>query len=246
MGPHAPLSPQPPLPGPSTALGKVWLLLRLTGEDFIEDDDWSQGAAIAYFTLFLLAPALLVVSAVAGLVFGQDAAQGAIVGQLSGLMGQQTAEALEAMIRSASDRLSGTVAAVVGVCRPSDRLSGTVAAVVGLGAILLAISGVFGEVQSALNAVWKVKSRQSTLSRLARGRLISLGLIIAFGFVLMLSLAVSAALVALSTFMQGAFPSMEAVLAVVDFLLSIVLLGALFAAMYKGLPDTSTAWRDGA
>src|SRR4029450_3979246 len=173
MGPHAPLSPQPPLPGPSTALGKVWLLLRLTGEDFIEDDDWSQGAAIAYFTLFLLAPALLVVSAVAGLVFGQDAAQGAIVGQLSGLMGQQTAEALEAMIRGASDRLSGTLAAVVG-----------------LGGLLVASSGVCGEVQSALNAVWKVKPRQSTLSRLVRARLTSLGLIIAFGFVLTLSLAV--------------------------------------------------------
>src|SRR4029453_12963812 len=188
---------------------------------------WSRGASIAYFTLFSVAPSLLVVIAVAGLVFGQDAAQGAIVGQLSGLMGQQTAEALEAMIRSASDRLSGTVATGVEV-----------------GGILIAISGVVGEVQSALNGVWKVKPEQSTMSRLVRGRLISLGLIIAFGFVLMLSLAVSAALGALSTFMQGMFPSMEAVLAVVDFLLSIALLGALFAAMYKVLPDTSVAWRD--
>jgi membrane protein len=67
----------------------VWLLLRLTGEGFIEDDDWSRGAAIAYFTLFSVAPSLLVVIAVAGLVFGQDAAQGAIVGQLSGLMGRR-------------------------------------------------------------------------------------------------------------------------------------------------------------
>ena len=223
MCPDTPLSPKPPLHRPVTALGKVWLLLRLTGKGFIEDDDWSRGASIAYFTLFSVAPTLLVVIAVAGLAFGQDAAQGAIVGQLSGLMGQQTAEALEAMIRSASDRLSGTVATVVG-----------------LGAILLAISGVFGEVQSALNAVWKVKPEQSTMSRLVRGRVISLGLIIAFGFVLMLSLTVSAALGALSTFMQGMFPSMEAVLAFVDFLLSIALLGALFAAMYKVLPDTTS------
>ena len=133
MCPDTPLSPQSPLHRPSTALGRVWLLLRLTGEGFIEDDDWSRGASIAYFTLFSVAPTLLVVIAVAGLAFGQDAAQDAIVGQLRGLMGQQTAEALEAMIRSASDRLSGTVATVAG-----------------LGAILLAISGVFGEVQSAL------------------------------------------------------------------------------------------------
>ena len=80
--------------GGRTALGKVWLLLRLTGEGFIEDDAWSRGASIAYFTLFSVAPTLLVVIAVAGLVFGQDAAQGAIVGQLSGLMGRETAEAL--------------------------------------------------------------------------------------------------------------------------------------------------------
>ena len=99
-----------------------------------------------------------------------------------------------------------------------------------------------GEVQTALNAVWKVVPAIDTV-RLVRGRLTSLGLIIAFGFVLTLSLAVSAALGALSTFMQGAFPSMEAVLAVVDFLLSIVLVGALFVAMYKISSDTSIAWR---
>ena len=208
-----------------TVLGRVWLLVRLTGEGFIDDDDWSRGASIAYFTLFSLAPTLLVVIAVAGLVFGEDAAQGAIVNQLGGLMGQQTAEALQAMIRSASDRLSGTLATLVG-----------------LGTILLAISGVFGEVQSALNAIWKVKPGQSTMTRLVRARLASLGLVIAFGFVLMVSLAVSAALAALSTFLQGVFPAMEAALAVADFLLSIVLLSALFAAVYKVLPDAPIAW----
>ena len=210
-----------------TVLGRVWLLVRMTGEGFIDDDDWSRGASIAYFTLFSVAPTLLVVIAVAGLVFGEDAAQGAIVNQLGGLMGQQTAEALQAMIRSASDRLSGTLATLVG-----------------LGTILLAISGVFGEVQSALNAIWKVKPGQSTMTRLVRARLASLGLVIAFGFVLMVSLAVSAALAALSTFLQGVFPAMEAALAVADFMLSIVLLSALFAAVYKVLPDTPIAWRD--
>ena len=220
-------SPDTPPQNSRTVLGRVWLLLRLTGAGFIDDDDWSRGASIAYFTLFSVAPTLLVVIAVAGLVFGEDAAQGAIVNQLGGLMGQQTAEALQAMIRSASDRLSGTLATLVG-----------------LGTILLAISGVFGEVQSALNAIWKVKPGQSTMTRLVRARLASLGLVIAFGFVLMVSLAVSAALAALSTFLQGVFPAMEAALAVADFLLSIVLLSALFAAVYKVLPDAPIAWRD--
>ena len=212
---------------PRSSLGKVWLLLRLTGEGFVEDDAWSRGASIAYFTLFSVTPTLLVVIAIAGLAFGQDAAQGAIVGQLSGLMGRDTAEALQAMVRSASDRLSGTIATLVGI-----------------GAILLATSGVFGEVQSALNAVWKAEPRNSTLSRLVRARLASLGLVIAFAFMLMVSLAVSAALAALSTFLHGVFPAMEFALAIVDFALSIVLLSVLFAAMYKVLPDAPVAWHD--
>ena len=186
--------------GGRTSLGKVWLLLRLTGEGFIEDDAWSRGASIAYFTLFSVAPTLLVVIAVAGLTFGQEAAQGAIVSQLSGLMGRETAEALQAMISSASDSMSGTWATVIGVV-----------------AILLATTGVFGEVQSSLNAVWKAESRRSALSRLVRARIASLGLVIAFGFVLMVSLAVSAALTALMTFLHGIFPVLEVGLAVVDF-----------------------------
>lgn len=213
--------------GGRTLPGKVWLLLRMTGESFIADDAWSRGASIAYFTLFSVAPTLLVVIAVAGLVFGQDAAQGAIVDQLSGLMGRATAEAVQAMIRSASDHMSGTWATVIGLV-----------------AILLATTGVFGEVQASLNTVWEAKSRRSTLSRLVRARLASLGLVIAFGFVLMVSLAVSAALTALMTFLHGVFPVLEAGLAVIDFVLSIVLISALFAAMYKVLPDTPIAWRD--
>lgn len=212
---------------PRTMLGRIWLLLRLTGEGFVEDGAWSRGASIAYFTVFSLAPTLLVVIAVAGLVFGQDAAQGAIVSQLSGLMGEETAQALQTMIRSASDRLSGTWATIIGLI-----------------AILLAISGVFGEVQSSLNAIWQAKSSQATVSRLVRARLTSLGLVVAFGFVLAVSLTVGAALTALTTFLHGMFPMLEIGLAAVDFVLSIVLLSGLFAAMYKVLPDTPIAWHD--
>ena len=214
-------------PLPETMSGKIWLLLRLTGEGFAADDAWSRGASIAYFTLFSLAPALLVVIAVAGLAFGHEAAQGAIVSQLSGLMGKETAEAMQAMIRSASDKMTGTLATLIGIVT-----------------ILLATTGVFGEVQSSLNAIWKAEPRSSTMSRLVRARLASLGLVVAFGFVLTVSLAVSAALTALSTFLHGVFPAMEAVLGVLDFVLSIVMISAMFGAMYKVLPDTPIAWHD--
>jgi membrane protein len=202
-------------------------VLRLTAQDFVADEAWSRGASIAYFTLFSMAPVLLVVIATAGLVFGPDAAEGAIVDELSGLMGQRTAEALQAMIRSASDRMSGQAATLIG-----------------LGTLLLATTGVFGEVQSALNAVWKTAPRHATMIGLLRARLASLGLVIAFGFVLIVSLAVSGALTALSTYLHTVFPALEAGLMVLDFLLSIVLVSALFAAMYKVLPDTPIAWRD--
>ena len=202
-------------------------MLRLTGESFIADDAWSRGASIAYFTLFSVAPTLLVVIAVAGLAFGHEAAQGAIVSQLSGLMGPETAEALQAMIRSASDRMSGTWATVIGVV-----------------AILLATTGVFGEVQSSLNTVWKAEIAPLDPVAPGAGEDRSLGLVVAFGFVLMVSLAVSAALTALMTFLHGIFPVLETGLIVVDFVLVIILISALFAAMYKVLPDTPIAWHD--
>jgi len=222
-------------PGPPTSLerrprsvpGRLWLVVRLTLEGFIADDAWSRGASIAYFTLFSIAPVLLVMIALAGLVFGPDAAQGAIVDELSGLMGHDTAEATQAMVRSASDRMTGKLATLIGIAT-----------------IILSTSGVFSQVQASLNAVWKTGPPRSSLTRLMRARLASLGLVAAFGFVLIVSLAVSAALTALSTYLHGIFPALERGLVLIDFLLSTVLTWSLFAAMYKILPDTPVAWRD--
>ena len=98
--------------------------------------------------------------------------------------------------------------------------------------------------QSSLNAIWKAEPHNSTISRLVRARLVSLGLVVAFGFVLTVSLAVSAALAALSTFLNGVFPAMEAMLGILNFLLSAVLISAMFASIYKFLPDTPITWRD--
>jgi len=167
------------LPSP---LRGVWHLLRDTVAGFVEDDALSRGAAIAYYTLFSLAPILLLAIAIAGLAFGRDAARGAIVEQLSGLMGGKSAEALQAMIESASDPKTGMTASLIGIL-----------------AALITLTGAFGEVQSALNAVWKAKSRRSTLSRLVRARLASLGLVLTSGFLLTVSLVVSAVLAAAST-----------------------------------------------
>ncbi len=210
------------------ALSATWHLLRDTFSGFVDDEALSWGASIAYYTLFSIAPVLLVVVAIAGLVFGRDAAEGAMVDQFSGLMGHGTAVALQGMIESAA--------------RPRE---GTLATIIGLVVLVIAISGVFGEVQSAMNAIWKAApSKQSTVTRLLRGRLVSMGLVVTAGFLLMVSLAASALLSGFSTYLRIVFPQVQVALNVIDVVLSALLIGGLFAAMFKVLPDTDVAWRD--
>jgi membrane protein len=210
------------------ALSAAWHLLRDTFAGFVDDEALSWGASIAYYTLFSIAPVLLVVVAIAGLVFGRDAAQGAIVDQFSVMMGHQTAEALQGMIEGAAKPHEGTLATIIGVI-----------------VLFIAVSGVFGEVQSAMNAIWKAAPPEgSTVTRLLRGRLVSMGLVVTAGFLLMVSLAASAALAGFSTYLSIVFPALQPVLAAVDVVLSAVLIGGLFAAMFKVLPDVDIAWRD--
>lgn len=206
-----------------------WALIKDTMKNFIADEALSRGASIAYYTLFAIAPVLLIMIAIAGMVFGREAAQTAIVGQLSGLMGESTAKALEEIVRKVGDRGSGLWATLLGI-----------------GALILTATGVFGEVQSALNAIWKAKgrSRDSTLTRLARARAASLGLVVTCGFLITVSLATSAGLEALAGYLRGLFPGAETVLAIVDFVVSTALIGFMFGAIYKVLPDRPIAWRD--
>jgi len=210
------------------ALSPAWLLLKDTVTGFIDDEALSRGASIAYYTLFSIAPVLLVVVAIAGLTFGQEAAEGAIVDQLSAMMGHRTAEALQGMIESAARTGDGTWASVVGIV-----------------VLIVATSGVFGEVQSAMNAIWKTETPpHSTLTRLMRARLASLGLVVTCGFLLTVSLATSAALASLSTYLTYVFPNVQVMVNVFDVVMSALLIGGMFAAMFKVLPDADIAWRD--
>jgi membrane protein len=116
----------------------AWALIKNAVSGFIEHEDLTRGAAIAYYTIFSIAPLLIIVIAIAGLAFGHDAAEGAIVGQLGGLIGKQSAEILQSMIQSASHQATGIFATVIGI-----------------GTLLLTATGAFTEIQSALNAIWK-------------------------------------------------------------------------------------------
>ena len=205
----------------------AWSLAKQTVAGYIEDDALSRGAAIAYYTVFAIAPVLVIVISIAGLVYGQEAARGAIVGQLQDMMGHDAAEAIQTMIASAGNKRSGTLGAILG-----------------FGALVLTASGVFGEMQTGLNRIWKAEPKTSTVSRLVRARAASLGLVAALGFLLMVSLAVSAAITAFSHMLQHVLPDVDLLLRVVNFLISLVLISTLFAAIYKILPDAPTTWTD--
>jgi membrane protein len=170
---------------------------------------------------------LLIVVAIAGLAFGREAAQGAITAQLGGLMGQQTADVLQTAVASAAGTSSGILATIIGIVT-----------------VIVTASGVFGEMQSALNAIWKAKPRGSTVSRLIRARAASLGLVAALGFLLIVSLVVSAGLTAFGNYLDSILPFGKGILTILNAILSIVLLSVLFAAIYKVLPDRPLQWRD--
>ena len=205
----------------------AWKMLKDTVLAFINDEALSRGAAIAFYTVVSIAPVLLIVIAIAGLAFGRDAAQNAITEQLSGLMGQQTAEVLQAAVASAANKPSGVVATIVGIIT-----------------LMVTASGVFGEMQTALNVIWKAKPEGTTVSRLIRARAASLGLVAALGFLLMVSLVVSTVLTAFGNYLDSILPFGQVILTVLNVIVSLVLISFLFAAIYKVLPDRNLEWGD--
>jgi membrane protein len=205
----------------------AWKMLKDTVLAFISDEALSRGAAIAFYTVISIAPVLLIVIAIAGLAFGRDAAQNAITEQLSGLMGQQTAEVLQTAVASAASKSSGVVATIIGIIT-----------------LMVTASGVFGEMQTALNVIWKAKPEGTTVSRLIRARAASLGLVAALGFLLMVSLVVSTVLMAFGNYLNSILPFGQVILAVLNVIVSLVLISFLFAAIYKVLPDRNLEWGD--
>jgi membrane protein len=205
----------------------AWKMLKETVLAFVDDGALSRGAAIAFYTVTSIAPVLLIVIAIAGLAFGRDAAQNAITAQLSGLMGEQTAEVLQAAVASAASKSSGIWATIIGIIT-----------------LIVTASGVFGEMQTSLNAIWKAKPKGTTISRLIRARAASLGLVATLGFLLMVSLVVSTGLTAFGDYLNSILPFGKIILTAVNAVFSILLISFLFAAIYKILPDRNLEWGD--
>ncbi len=214
---------------PPRRLRAAWELVRDAAAAWSDDYASSMGAALAYYTLFSLGPVVLIVISVAGLIFGADAARGEILVQLRGLVGQGGAVAIESLLRSIETNNQGAFGTVVGVA-------------------LLAIGAttVFGELQDALDRIWRSPARQHSAGwwSLLRSRLLSFGFILALVFLLMVSLVASAGLAALSRLWAPALAPWPAVAEVANTLVSFVLTVGLFAFIYKFLPQVRIAWRD--
>lgn len=196
---------------------------------WVDDFAPSMGAAISYYTMFSLAPLLVLVIAIAGLAFGAEAVRGQISNQLSGLMGADTAEAIEGMVESASLSDKGWWAGALSII-----------------VLIVGATSVFAELQSALDRIWHVPESQkpSGIWGILRARLFSMGLILGLAFLLMVSLAVSAGLAAFGGMLGGMLPGQEVLLQLLNIAVSVAVLTALFAMIFKWMPTAKVAWRD--
>jgi membrane protein len=204
----------------------LWRVLKAAVSGFLANDALSRGAAIAFYAATSLAPVLLIVVAIAGLVFGQEAARAAISDELGQLLGPAGGDFIKSILERSSDPASGTLATILGVLT-----------------VLITASGVFGEMHTALNATFNAKPIDEPISSLIRTRAASLGLVAALGFMLVVSLAASTGLSALGHVLQGWFGG-KILLAILNTVVSLSIFTLLFTAIYKVLPDTAIPWHE--
>lgn len=210
-------------------MGRQWQIFLAAAKAWMDDYAPSMGAALSYYTLFSLAPLLVLIIAIAGMVFGQDAAQGAIIAQFQSIMGKQGAMALQALLKAAREPSTGVVASIVG------------------GVLLLVgATATFAELQTDLDRIWRVpeKAKPSGLWGWLRSRILSFGLVLGLAFMLMISLVVSAALAAASEWLGGVTAAESVVANILNFIASFALFTVLFAMIYKIMPTAKISWHD--
>lgn len=204
-------------------------LLVATFNDFNEDKAPRLAAALAYFTIFSLAPLLIIAISIAGAFFGEEAARGALSGQLNSLLGQQGAEAIEAML-AASSQQEG---------------AGLFATVLGVATLLFGAAGVFGQLQDALNTIWEVAPKPGRgIWGFIRDRFLSFAMVLGTGFLLLVSLLLSTALSAIGRATVGEAFDQTILWQGVNLLVQAVVSFGLFTLIFKVLPDVEIAWRD--
>lgn len=206
-----------------------WTILKNTFNGFLEDRALKLSAALSYYTIFSLAPLLLLMISLAGVFFGRDAIQGHVFGEINGLIGNEAAAQIQDIIKNME--LSGKT---------------NMAVIIGAVTLIIGATSVFGEIQDSINLIWKVKAKPKRgWVKLLKDRLLSSSLIVGLGFLLIVSLMVNGALVALSGLIKNYFPEITVLLFnAINIFISFSVITVLFGVIFKVLPDAKIAWKD--
>ncbi|MBD2298964.1 YihY/virulence factor BrkB family protein [Nostoc sp. FACHB-87] len=203
-------------------------LFQETFQEWSEDKASRLAAALAYYTIFSIAPLLIIVIAIAGAVFGEEAARGEIVRQIQGLVGPDGAEFIEIAIRNANQPKTGAIASVISILL-----------------LLLGATGLFTELQDALNTIWEVQPKPGHgVKNVVRQRALSFAMILGIGFLLLVTLIISTALTAIVGYFSNLLPGIDFIWQFFNFILSFVITTLLFGLIFKVLPDVKITWND--
>ena len=209
-------------------LNQLWLHLKRAFSAWNEHEAPRLSAALSFYSIVSLAPLVILVIAIVSLAIGHSAAQDQIFSEVQELIGVAGARAVEAVVEHSKEPVSSGVASVIGLLT-----------------LLFGASGVFAELQSALNKIWEVKpGSESNIANLIKARSFSFGMVLAVGFLLVVSLVVSAALAALGKLADEVLPVPESVLATMNFIVSFAGIAGLFALLFKYVPDAKIPWKD--
>lgn len=206
----------------------VWSIAKETAEDWVDDDASRLAASLAFYTLLSLAPLVIIAVAIAGMVLGQEAARGQIAGELGAIVGSDAAQGIQSIVASARSQASGTLGTIIGVIT-----------------LFVGASGVFGELQFALNTIWEVRAKpgRGVLGEI-RDRFFSFTMVLGVAFLLLVSLLLSAVLSVVGRSFGAYLPGGEVVWQAANFGFSLAMITGLFALIYKYVPDVRIAWAD--
>ncbi|NJM72019.1 MAG: YihY/virulence factor BrkB family protein [Scytonema sp. RU_4_4] len=203
-------------------------LFQETFHEWSKDKASRLAAALSYYTIFSIAPLLIIVIAIAGAVFGEDAATGAIRAQLQDLVGKDGAGVIQEAIKNANQPKTGTIASIISVI-----------------VLLFGATGLFNELQDALNTVWEVQPKPGrVMKNMVRQRVTSFTMVLAIGFLLLVSLVISAVLAALIGYFKNVLPGVDFIWQFINFLLGFAITTLLFGLIFKVLPDVKITWND--
>jgi membrane protein len=209
-------------------LKSICELVKQTLSEWIAQDVSKMGAALAFNTIFAIAPLFVIVLAIGGFVFGEQAASRELFSQVSGLVGSEGGETIQALVSAAHKPKTGAWEGIIAAAT-----------------LFVGATGVFVQLQDALNAIWGVRRQPGRgLRNFIKDRLLSFALIVGIGFLLLVSLVLSAGLSAMGKFMVGLLPAHERIWQGINFLVSLGVITVLFAMIFKVLPDVKIAWRD--